>query len=75
MGSARKLSKEEQKIQDIESEILECFNDIEKISKIKTVYLSNDKIISKHKEISKLLVRISELNIKKEKILENWDAS
>ena len=75
MASALKLTKDELKVQEYESEIIECFNQIEKISKVKTVYLSNDKINKKHKEISSLLTKISYLKSKKDKILANWDPS
>lgn len=75
MGAVRKISKDESKIQELDSEIIECFNDIEKLAKVKTVYLPNSKVVSKHKEISKLLNKINELNAKREKLMANWDAS
>jgi len=75
MGAARKISKDEAKIQELDSEIIECFNDIEKLSKVKGVYLPNSKVVSKHKEIQKVLNKINDLNAKREKLMANWDAS
>lgn len=73
--AARKISKDENKIQELDAEIIECFNDIEKLSKVKTVYLPNSKVIAKHKEIQKILTKINDLNVKREKLMANWDAS
>lgn len=75
MGTARKISKDEVKIQELDSEIIECFNDIEKLSKVKGVFLPNAKVVSKHKEIQKVLNKINDLNVKREKLMANWDAS
>lgn len=65
----------EEKIQENENDIVELFNDLEKVSKVKTSYLSLDKAKQKLEEVSKITEKLKVLIKEQSKLLEKWDAS
>lgn len=75
MGVLKIDKKVEEKIQNNETDIVDLFNDIEKLSKIKTSHLSIDKAKTKIDEISKTVEKLKVLVKNQEKLLAKWDAS
>lgn len=75
MGVLKIDKKLEEKIQNHESDIVDVFSDISKLSSMKKSHLSLDKAKSKFAEISKNLSKLDSLIKSQEKLLEKWDAS